>query len=457
MQAQQESQRQASELAKRRSRKPTDKSVPDGVENCVVGDGVQRYKELRNLERKLDAAMMRKRQYIQDIRNRNIKRYRTLRVWISNTVEDQPWQGDGLDVDAFDFSTNMDSSYRFKIEGRLLDDIDDVDLGDSDDEAAGGPDLVDMDGEGEGKKRGNSRKTSQQYKLSHFFKSMTVDFERSRTKDTADQSIEWKKPAIPPNATSPPNAADFDQLEFKRGGDENVNINVNLVRDDIPERFALSPALAEILDTSEATRAEAVTGIWEYIKVMGLQEDDEKRSFRCDTLLKQIFQRDSGLIPFIPDAVVPHMSTLPPIKLSYTIRVDAAFHAAPQPTIYDIQVSLPDPLLAQLHAFNTNPSYPTILREVGSLNDQLAILVQALGQSKAKHTFFTSLSRDPGVFVRKWISSQRRDLEVMMGEVTRGGGEDASGEEFRRGGKDSIWCSGHVRESVNLLLSARPR
>lgn len=212
-----------------------------------------------------------------------------MRIWISNTVEDQPWQGDGLDVDAFDFSTNMDSSYRVKIEGRLLDDPeDDVESDDSDDEdeTEKNPDAMDEDvKEGKPKK---ATKPTQRYKLSHFFKSMTVEFERNRSKDGAEQSVEWKKPAIPPNAANLPNSADFDQLEFKRGGDENVNITINLVRDEAQERFTLSPALSEILDAPEATRAEAVTGIWEYIKIMGLQEDDEKRSFRCDDLLKQV-------------------------------------------------------------------------------------------------------------------------------------------------------------------------
>jgi SWI/SNF-related matrix-associated actin-dependent regulator of chromatin subfamily D len=216
-----------------------------------------------------------------------------MRIWISNTVEDQPWQGDDLDVDAFDFSTNMDSSYRVKIEGRILEDEEEQDDSDDDDDeddntnhmADGGGDAMDEDG-----KEKKIKKTSQtpRYKLSHFFKSMTVDFERNRTKDGAEHSVEWKKPAIPPNATNPPNAADFDQLEFKRGGDENVNIVINLIRDEAQERFQLSPALAEIMDANEATRAEAVTGIWEYVKSMGLQDDDEKRSFRCDDLLQPV-------------------------------------------------------------------------------------------------------------------------------------------------------------------------
>lgn len=208
-----------------------------------------------------------------------------MRIWISNTVEDQPWQADGaLDVDTFDFSTNMDSSYKVKIEGRLLDDDDDVDALniDSDDESQD-TDSIDKDN--------NDPKKSlleQKHRFSHFFKSLNIDFEKTRTRDFGDQTVEWKKPVPSTKSSNPLNAADFDQLEFKRGGDENVNITINLVRDEAPERFTLSPVLAEIMDASEATRAEVVTGIWQYIKVNGLQEDDEKRSFRCDSLLRQV-------------------------------------------------------------------------------------------------------------------------------------------------------------------------
>lgn len=47
---------------KRRDRKPNDKNLPEGVESCIVDAGVaQRYRELRELERRLDAIMTRKR------------------------------------------------------------------------------------------------------------------------------------------------------------------------------------------------------------------------------------------------------------------------------------------------------------------------------------------------------------------------------------------------------------
>ena len=73
MQAQQQAAESASNRAKIRSRKPTDKTIPEGIEECIIGDGVQRYRDLRELERKLDATMTRKRLDIQDGVNRNVK------------------------------------------------------------------------------------------------------------------------------------------------------------------------------------------------------------------------------------------------------------------------------------------------------------------------------------------------------------------------------------------------
>jgi len=72
-QAQRQAQQLENDMAKRRSRKPTDKNIPEGVEECVIGDGVQRYRDLRDVERRLDAAMMRKRLDVQDAVNRTVK------------------------------------------------------------------------------------------------------------------------------------------------------------------------------------------------------------------------------------------------------------------------------------------------------------------------------------------------------------------------------------------------
>lgn len=62
---------QERELAKRRARKPTDKTIPEGVEEIVPG--VALYRQLRDMERRYDATILRKRLDVQDAVNRNVK------------------------------------------------------------------------------------------------------------------------------------------------------------------------------------------------------------------------------------------------------------------------------------------------------------------------------------------------------------------------------------------------
>ncbi len=62
MAQQQQAQAQAAELAKRRSRKPTDKNIPDGIEDSIVNpESAQRYRDLKDIERLIDATITRKR------------------------------------------------------------------------------------------------------------------------------------------------------------------------------------------------------------------------------------------------------------------------------------------------------------------------------------------------------------------------------------------------------------
>lgn len=74
MAQQQQQQEYARDQAKRRSRKPTDKNLPDGVvETLVDSEMGENHNKLRNFERRLDATMMRKRLDIIDSFSRNTK------------------------------------------------------------------------------------------------------------------------------------------------------------------------------------------------------------------------------------------------------------------------------------------------------------------------------------------------------------------------------------------------
>ncbi|MCJ1280506.1 SWI/SNF complex component snf12, partial [Puttea exsequens] len=439
--------------AKRRAEKPTDKNVPEGVEGLIVGPGVQQYKRLREVEKKLDAIMMRKKLDQQEPLHNTIKRYSTLRIWISNTIENQPWQGGQMDENAFDFNMDVAATYKVKIEGRLIEEEDPDEPSEKDSEEEGN-EAPEADGtmNREHEKKSPEPKQAQlrqKTKLSHFFKQITIDFDRNKNlqPDNTTQ-IEWKKPQLPPQSNAPlPPAADFDCLEFERKSDENINCTINFYRDENPERMQLSRELATVLDTTEDDRASVIMGLWEYVKAMGLAQDDDKRLIQCDDKLKAVFGgRESVQFPFVPSMIMQHLTPLHPLSLPYTIRVDPEYYNNPMPTVYTLRVptSPPPP--------STSISIPE-LKQLAAYDDHIALLIQALSASQRKHSFFTGYSKDPVTFVKRWMSSQKRDIEVVLGESGRMEGDTGMGlaGEWRKGGRDGVWGTEQVREGVALM------
>ncbi|KAI8935186.1 hypothetical protein NX059_007778 [Plenodomus lindquistii] len=457
VQAQQRAENERREKMRRIAKNPTDKNIPEGVEDVCIGDGVARYKQLREVERTLDATMMRKKLDVMDSKHHSrASRYGTMRIWISNTAEDQAWQSRGIDADAFDFESDNNPTYRVKIQGRLLEEQHDKGLEDEDDEEEedDDKDADAMDEDGTTK----SKPAAKPKMFSQYFTAINIDFDRAKSLQPDNfTQIEWKRPDNPTAKES-----NFSELEFERKGDENINITINLHRFQNPEVFRLSKPLAELLDTDEEDRAGVLMGIWEYARSQNLQQDDDERKFACDNKLKALFGgQDSFYFPNLPQLIKPHLTTLPPIQLQYTIRVDKDYISPPadsgkqpsEPTIYDVQVALEDPMQPLFQDILRRPDSIQTLQEIQKIDEQLVLLMGAIGQSKAKHAFFTSMSKDPVAFFKRWLSSQKRDLEVLLGEATRGGGEDASGEEWRRGGVDGVWGSEVAKESVALWLA----
>lgn len=170
----------------------------------------------------------------------------------------------------------------------------------------------------------------------------------------------------------------------------------------------------------------------------------------------QIFNRDVIYIPQLDSLLTQHhLFPLPPISLSYTIRCEPSFHTSatepPIPTIYDLT------LLVKTPSYVPPLSYDR-LRPLAEYDAQLAHVVQAIQHSKSKHAFMTEFEKDPVGFLKRWMGSQRRDLEVIVGDgVGMGRGEGGVGDgygvgpEWRRGGERGVWGRDEVRESVKLM------
>ncbi|KAF3917470.1 hypothetical protein ABW21_db0209358 [Orbilia brochopaga] len=435
------------EQAKRRARKPTDKTISQAVEE--IAPLTASYNDIRAMERRLDAAITRKRLDVQDAVARTLKNHRIFRLFISNTAINQPWQGtSSLDETSFDFSTDLIPSFRMKIEGRLLDSEDgstplqsEVTAGSAEAESsAAGADS------GKDVKKEDVKLPK---KLSQLFKSIRVELNRNTMDPSYAESsvIEWQKPppAAPAKAgaPAPPQTQEFDGFEFERKLEMSALCTIQLVRDDQPERFRLSRELQAVLDTAEDTRPGIMLGIWEYAHLHNLQDRDERRSISCDDRLKKIFKMDRILLPQVPDLITPHLKPIEPITIKYMIKVDAA---ATTPVVYDVLLTEDEPLrLRMIKVLNAQMSSP-FHRNLVMEDDNIAVLVQAINHSKAKRDFWQSLGADPAAFIQQWVSSQRRDLEVILGE------KGVDQEESRRA---AFFQQETVSQNAYLLLHGR--
>lgn len=186
-----------------------------------------------------------------------------------------------MKADAFDFTPDLEATYHVKIQGQLLDD-------DNDSSTAEPPASSSTEEEGAEGSSGPAKPPSTKApkpRFTHFFQRMEVEFDKSYSRAAANQTVSWVKARSSKTTAS---VEDYDELCFERNGSENMNITIVLTRHEDPERYKLSEELADIVDMPEANRQEVLTAIWEYIKFEGLQEDEEKRIFRCDELLKKV-------------------------------------------------------------------------------------------------------------------------------------------------------------------------
>ena len=187
--------------------------------------------------------------------------------------------------------------------------------------------------------------------------------------------------------------------------------------------------------------------LWEYVRSHNLQDPTERRTVHCDAALKSIFNTDRLHFPQIPELTLSHILVADPIEIKYTIRADVPAHMSPE--VYDITVNVDDPIRTKMSAVVPNPHLPNYsqyvenLRNIAALDDQTAVLAQAVMQSKMKRDFLMGIATDPAGFVKRWCASQKKDMETLLGE-----GEAVTEEEERQ----AMW-KGKLGESVYMLLA----
>jgi len=355
-----------------KKKRPTERNMPAKIDTFVPESKV--YTELCEFEKKIDSIIMRKRLDIQEAVGKPAKTMRTLRIFVSNTAADQPMQQqqNDMDEDAIDLNGGSAPSWTLRIEGRLLD-----------------PPIP-------------TKKAQPVQKFTSFFRSIVVKLDRDPNLYPEGNVIEWHKQ---------PGGTDNDGVEIKRKGDTTVNARILLEMDYNPPKFKLSPALSELLDMKLETKPQIMIGIWKYIQQNKLQGAEDKRLVHCDQKLQQLFGSAQVQFSHVPAFIDQHLSRPDPVVIDYTIRVDREFHQSRK--AFDIDVEL-DSLLKQ--KMMTTVAGTSTQKEILALDDKIVQCVQSINNSKIKRDFLLQFAGSPVEFINKWIASQARDLEIILGE-----------------------------------------
>lgn len=405
-----------------KKRKITDKNIPLALlHSPEFAEDSQMYRDLLDMERRLDWTMTRKRVEVQDALGRVISTTRTLRIFMSHTISGQPWQtgvaeaGSSEEVKVNPETGEGIPAWSFRIEGRLLE-------------------LPNQ----------RAKDRTPPRKFSTFIKQMVVELDRDTTLYPEGNIVEWVRG---------PNQPQLDGFTIRRKGDGPTKIRVVLHLEQQPEHYKVHPELGKILGLKEESRTGVVQALWNYIKLQGLQDKVDRRIVRPDGHLRPIFGVDQLAFQHIPEVVNRFLMPPDPIILHYTLNPTVP--PPEKPSAWDVEVRVDDTgLKGRMNHVVVQMASETA-RDLTKLDDEIALHAQSLNNAHLKRTFLRAFADDPANFIQTWLASQSRDLEAVLGSGPSEGAsvrqEDLKRSEFFR----LPWVEEAVAVQEGMRLAAR--
>ncbi|EOY22463.1 SWIB/MDM2 domain superfamily protein isoform 2 [Theobroma cacao] len=367
--------------AQRKKRKVPERQIPDKVAAMLPECAL--YTQLLEFEAKVDAALSRKKSDIQQSLKNPPCVQKTLRLYVFNTYSNQG------QTDPDKKSTEA-PSWSLKIIGRILED---------------------------GKDPVVAGKVQKSYpKFSSFFKKITIYLDASLYPD--NHVILWE------SARSP---ALHEGFEVKRKGDKESTARIRLEMNYMPERFKLSPALAEVLGIEVDTRPRVMAAIWHYVKCKKLQNYEDNSFFACDPPLQKVFGEEKMKFIMVPHKITQHLTPLQPIHLEHRIKLSG--NCPVGSTCYDVLVDVPFPLEKEKSAFLANMEKN---KDIDASNEVICAAIKKIHEHYQRRAFFLGFSQSPGEFINALIASQSKDLKVFAGDASDNAEKERQSEFYNQ-------------------------
>jgi len=389
--------------------RPTDINIPHSIDKIVPE--VELYRRLQEAEKRVDIFTSRKINDLQESISKIPRKKELLRIYIFNTAENQPWQ---LQPGQ---QPTEEPSWTLRIEGRLVN-------------------------------KDNAEDPARR-KFSSFLTGISIDlFQQNNYTDqqqqqqppqpdnTKENVIEWHEQTDPSIQR-----VDFDGLDVKRSGTENIKTKVTIQPKEFPVKFEVSNELASLLGVSELTQHDAVYSIWQYIQFNNLQAPEDKRIINCDENLSKLFGVPRFNFRDLIELLAKHLSPKKPIELNYEIKVDKSSTLGE--TVIDVEVPLDD--ISEQEAWRNEAKNMISQHDesVKELNSKIVLGIQALHNSHRKYQFYDELSKDPVNFFKDFTESHSNLLKILSGD-------EGYNEESVR--KSDFYTDEMLSENVNILL-----
>lgn len=398
------------------------------------------YKKLIDVEERLDLAIMRKQQDIKEaLKSQSYSESRTFRLYLFNTYRSQPKEKGVTDQDI--------PSWSLRIQGHLLPKADTRPEGSQSGahqtpQSQGVP-LVTTSGiptaqpgttmpaspslattalptqnaNTQGMNPINATEapsilTGPPPKCSDVFKRIVIELDKELYPE--NNLIEWKRNDGDPSS---------DGFEISRAGSKEFTAKVFLYVDHKPGQFRLSHSLARLIGTKTDTKTGVFSGVWQYVKKMGLQCVDDRTAVRLDAGLKSLFGPATQNVEVLKlqqllAVVKTHMSPSEPLMIEYDVRLQG--DVVDNQDCYDVQVTVQDTALLESarRAGVFGLSLPQS-REYDALNEKHMMALQKIALHKKRRDFFHGFCSNPVQFINHLILSQTRDLKVLGGSTGR--------------------------------------
>lgn len=474
--------------------KPTDQTIPISLKNHFP-DKVELYEQLQSRERILDMMINRKLLDLQDHQQRiNTKELsddsnnETLRIFIYNTSENQPWQlqSDNMNSTNNNNIANGNEMWTLRIEGRLLDDK--TPLSDS-----------------------------SRHKMSWFLSGLSIEFKPTDgnfseplnirgvnapgSSGSSDLLIEWHDDMKLPESERL--AKQFDGMDIKRGGSSIPN-GLNNER-EITAHIVIQPklypiklmvvdnSLMELVGVKEITQTECIKKIFWYAKVNELFEiqnfdaNDKDSSnsnsnnnnnnnnnidnenvkntgkklitIKSDELLMKIFDLPIMTMPQIMEIVGNKLlKPVEPIKVDY--KINTSKNTTLGEVVIDIKVNRA--ILEEKKSSSELDDINRLITEdilnkdsisdLAKLDENLKSNMQILNYSKMKYDFYKKFSENPSEFLKTILQKNDEYLKILSSDSMSFGKDGLVSEELVR--KSDFYTDEFLRQHINLLLNS---